>query len=124
MAYCTLAQVKNYLGITADTDDVLLAALIDRAQAAIDIYCGRKFEATSGTRYYEMDAVDGDYLRLDDDLISITTLTNGDDSSTVITSAYYWLWPQNDGPPYHSIRLKDNQTTHDWERDDGYFISH
>ena len=125
MAYASLAQLKSYLGIATDetTDDVLLDALLKRATKMIDTYCSRKFEATTATRYYEMDAVEGDYLRLDDDLISITTLSNGDDSSTTITSTYYWLWPRNSGPPYHSVRLKADQTTHSWEVDTDYFIT-
>lgn len=125
MAYASLAQVKSYLGIATDetTDDVLLDALLKRATKAIETYCGRKFEATTATRYYEMDAVEGTYLYLDDDLISVTTLTNGDSDSTAITSTYYWLWPRSDGPPYHAIRLLDSQTTHSWECDSGYMIS-
>ena len=53
---------------------------------------------------------------------SVRTLTNGDDSSTTISSSYYWLWPRN-ATPYWAIRLKDSQTTYSWERDAGYFIS-
>ena len=105
-------------------DDPLLESLIEAASRAIDAYCGRRFYAATTTRYYEMDAVDGDYLRLDDDLLTITTLTNGDDSSTTISSSYYWLWPRQGGPPYHSIRLKESGTTvYDWEVDSDYFIS-
>ena len=103
-------------------DDPLLETLIEAASRGIDRHTGRRFYAETKTRYYEMDAVDGDYLMLDDDLLTITTLTNGDDSSTTISSSYYWLWPRNE-TPYWAIRLKDSQTTYDWERDSGYFIS-
>ncbi len=108
--------------ITNKKDDPILEACVDAASRAIDAYCGRHFYSKTQTRYFEMDSVDGDYLRLDDDLLTITTLTNGDDSSTTISSDYYWLWPREESP-YHSIRLKDNQTTYSWERDSGYFIS-
>ena len=126
MAYASLAQLKNYLGIATGetTDDVLLNTLIDRATKAIDTYCSRRFEASTATRYYESDAVDGDYLYLDDDLISVTTLTNGDSDGTTISSSYYWLWDRNSGPPYYAIRLKaTGTTTYSWEQDTDYFIT-
>ena len=125
MAYATLEALKAYIGIDADvvTDDTLLRDLLERASKAIDTYTSRHFEGITATRYYEADAVVGDYLRLDDDLISVTTLTNGDSDGTAITSTYYWLWPRNSGPPYHSIRLKADQTTHTWEVDTDYFIT-
>ena len=113
----TITDISNRI------DDPVLEGCINAASRAIDAYCSRRFYGATDTRYYEMDAVDGDYLRLDDDLISITTLSNGDDSSTTITSTYYWLWPRNSGPPYHSVRLKADQTTHTWEVDTDYFIT-
>ena len=121
--YQLFRQMRDYKGVGEATDDGLLFNLLERAFQMAETYCERKFEATTATRYYEMDAVDGDYLYLDDDLISVTTLTNGDDSATTIGSDYYWLWPRNDSPPYWAIRLKDSQTTYSWERDEGYFIS-
>jgi hypothetical protein len=39
----TLADFKNYAGITVGTDDVLLQQTIDRASAVVCAYCGRKF---------------------------------------------------------------------------------
>lgn len=122
MAYCSVTELKQYLGIDSATDDALLQALIARAQAAIDTHCGRRFEAETKTRYYEMDAVDGNYLHLDDDLLSITTLTNGDSSATTIASSEYWLWPRNEGPPYWAIRLEANSDD-SWECDTDYMIS-
>lgn len=122
MAYCSVTELKQYLGITVTTDDVLLQAMISRAQAAIEAHCGRRFEAQTKTRYYESDAVDGDYLYLDDDLISITTLTNGDSSATTIASTEYWLWPRNDGPPYYAIRLESESDDY-WQVDTDYMIS-
>lgn len=45
MAYTTLAAVKSYLSIPTTTDDTVLTDLIPRAQAMIDGYCKRTFEA-------------------------------------------------------------------------------
>lgn len=39
----TLADLKNYAGITVGTDDVLLQQTIDRASAIVCSFCGRKF---------------------------------------------------------------------------------
>lgn len=39
----TLADFKNYAGITVGTDDVLLQQTIDRASAVVRSYCGRNF---------------------------------------------------------------------------------
>jgi hypothetical protein len=107
MAYATLANVREYLGIaTANTgDDTLLTALIARAQAIIDSIAGYSFEAATATRYYNPDLnVDerGD-LVLDYPLLTVTTLTNGD--GNVVTASQYVLRPTNATPKY-AIRLK------------------
>jgi len=124
MSYAHLGALKVYLGIGATTtdDDTLLQDLLDRATKAIENHCGRRFSANTETRYYEYDAVDGCYLYLDEDLISVTTLTNGDSSSTTIASTEYWLWPRNSGPPYYAIRLKTD-SDYSWEVDTDYMIS-
>ena len=120
--YASLAQLKSYLGITTEDDDFLLSECLDRATTAIDSYCGRRFSATTTTRYYEYDAVDGCYLYVGDDLLSITTLTNGDSGATTIANTEYWLWPRNGGPPYYAIRLKTD-SDYSWEVDTDYMIS-
>jgi len=53
----------------------------------------------SGVRGYRV-------LKLDRDLLSITTLTNGD--TNTISSTGYWLEPRND-PPYRYIRLRTSE---------------
>lgn len=112
MAYASLTELKSYLGISSIGDDTLLTALLARAQKAVESYCGRVFEQTSETtRYYRADAVQDDVLWLDDDLLSVTTLTNGD--AVVISSAGYWLEPRNT-TPYYAIRLK---STYYWTFD-------
>ena len=108
MAFCTVAQVKQYLGISQPDDDALLSDLIDAAQGAIDKYCHRTFEAASDTTRY-IDAVgnhiiDGRVLYLDDigELAQITTVTNGD--SIEVTSSEYITDPRN-RTPYRAIRI-------------------
>lgn len=113
--YCTTEQVKAYLGNSTTDDDALLDALIPRAQAGLDRHWHRTFEATSDTtRYFDAARdTDGLLLYLDEDLASITTITNGD--GTTITSAQYTTEPRN-FTPYHAIRLLSS-TGLIWEYD-------
>jgi len=106
MAYAVASDVKTYLGIEGSGDDALLTSLISRAQKAIETYCGRKFETSSVTKYYDVPTggdelyIDGvrrtghgaRTLFLDDDLISINTngLTNGDGSAISSSGCSEW----------------------------------
>lgn len=103
--YITLSEVKTYLSIGGSGDDSLLTTLIGRASRLIEDHCGRWFYADTQTRYY--DAVGphivSNLLLLDEDLLTITTLTNGD--GTVISTDDVILRPRND-PPYFGIALR------------------
>lgn len=97
--YATLTEFKNYSRITSTdaTDDSVIEDIIEGASRFIDKYTGRTFYARTETHYY--DTADGYDLWLnDDDLLTITTLTNGD--GVVITSGYYKLLPLNKSPKY------------------------
>ena len=112
MAYADVATLKQYLGNTTNSDDALLAALLARAQKAIDTYTRRTFEASAdSTKYLDCAPpyVHGRYLHVSEvgDLCAITTITNGD--STTISASVYVLEPRN-GTPYRAIKLKDNST--------------
>ena len=123
MAYATIAQVINYLGIDEEGDHVLLDSLINSAQKAIENHTFRTFEAATETRYFEESAVDDDTntLYVDRDLLTITTLTNGDSSSTAIPNTEYWLVPRNESPKW-GIRLKFD-SDYSWEFDTDYWVS-
>lgn len=109
MAYCTLAEVKQYIDSDEVTDDALIEDLIDYAQKIIDDYCGRVFEASSDTtrKFSAVDDVEDAVLWLDEDLASITTITNGD--GTTVTSSQYVTIPPNDAP-YYGIRIRSDQS--------------
>jgi hypothetical protein len=100
MAYTTLADLREYLGISnpSDTDDDdLLTQFIDDAQSFIENYCRRRFEVSAdSTHYYDpnLDVING-MLLFDDDLITITSLTI---DSTLIASTNYDLGPRNKSP--------------------------
>lgn len=130
MSYARLNALKSYLGIDYDstTDDVLLASLLERASKAIDTFTQRTFEAETDTRYFEREDLDdaGFILLVDRDLLTVTTLTNGDDAATVIPDTEYWLTSssgrRNLGPPYAGIRLKID-STYSWEFATDYWVS-
>lgn len=117
MAYATTAQLKTYMGITSSSDDALLGDCITRAQGVIDEYCNRVFESPADTtRYYTPisdrtflgmtyngSLIDDYTLGLNYDIISVTSITNGD-GSNVPTSAIVLL-PLNFTPGY-AIRIK------------------
>lgn len=110
MAYTTLADVKAYAGISVTTDDTLITALIPRAQAIIEAYTGRKFEAETLTRYFHIEDIDGQFLWLSGyDLLTVTTLTNG--NAVAIDAANYRLEPRNETPKW-AIKLDTDYT---WE---------
>lgn len=106
--YCTLAEYKSYSKITStDTeDDSVIEDVIEGVSRAIDVFTARTFYARTETRYYDV-PVSPDLI-LDDDLLTLTTLTNGD--GTVITSQYYKLYPLNFSRKYR-IRLTN---TYGW----------
>lgn len=106
--YCTVGDLKEYLGISEATHDALLSSLIQDAQAIIDATTLRTFElpAADSTRYFDAAAdVRNETLYLDRDLYSITSITNGD--STTVSGSSYVTEPRND-TPYYAIRLKQS----------------
>ena len=113
--YATLAEFKLWkdIGSTDSDDDAVIEDCIEAASRYIDRATGRTFYARTETHYFDVPD-DGDrLLRLDDDLLTITTLTNGD--STVITSTHYNLVPKNYAP-YYGIKLKAASTYY-WTMD-------
>lgn len=104
MAYTDTTTLKRYLGISSSSDDTLLGECITRAQALIDGYTGRTFEAAADTtRYFDAVAnVNGRRLYLDHDLCQITSVTNGD-GVAVASDEYTALSPNM--TPYYALLL-------------------
>lgn len=109
-----------------DADTAILTRAINASETYIDGQTNRHFEAETATKYYERSALSRwDSRLLDllkDDLLTITTLTNGDSSATVIAAANYWLVPRNEGPPYHGILLKTDISDY-WQWDTDGWVS-
>lgn len=104
--YTSLEAVREALNMTSTEtdDDSFLEMLILRASEAITNHCNRRFIAESDTRYFDaLEDVDGMTLFLDEDLVSVTTLTNGD--GEVLSANAYVFEPRN-GTPKYAIRLK------------------
>ena len=86
------------------TDDRTIEQTVEAASRVIDGLCnGRTFYARTETRLFDVPF--GRELKVDDDLLTITTLTNGD--STVLTTTDYYLWPRNVSPK-RKIVLKES----------------
>lgn len=97
--YCTLNEFKAYMNTTStDTaDDGVIEDIIEGASRLIDSTTARTFYARTETHYYNTPS--GYELWIDDDdLLTITTLTNGD--GTTISSGDYKLMPLNKSPKY------------------------
>jgi hypothetical protein len=81
----------------------MLADLIHSTSREMEDIAGRKFYPRIETRYFDTPSFLGiEQLWLDDDLLSLTTLMNGD--GIEIPAAAYVLRPRNESPK-HSIEL-------------------
>ena len=104
--YCTLDDIRQYLGIvnTQDSDDSLITTLIQAAHQRINDYTKRNFEATSDTtRYFDaIHDVEGNTLWLDTDLCNVTSISN---DGTALPAAEYVTNPRND-TPWSSLQIK------------------
>lgn len=108
-AYANLVDFKAYWqsrgGTTASdtSDDAVIEVLLISASQFIEDETSRHYTPYIETRYYDVPC--DRTLELDDDLLEVITLANGDGTS--ITSTQYDLGPRNQSP-YREIRLKDN----------------
>ena len=117
MAYCSLADLKTYLGATDTTDDALLTDCLSRAQAMVDTFTRRTVEAASdSTRYFDADrAVDGRKLWIGGDLCALTSVTNGD--GTAITLTDLVKTPRNSTPWFELVLKASSAAAWTYEDD-------
>lgn len=106
--YATLADYKAYVvargqaSETDVTDDGVIEGLLETASRYIDDETGRNFYPYVQTRYF--DIPESRELCVDDDLLEVLTLTNGD--STTMPSTEYYLVPRNIFPAY-ALKITD-----------------
>lgn len=112
VSYADYAAYRNLPDSVTVEEQDRITEVLTKAQARIETYCGRVFEAATATRTYDATGphIDGRMLLVDADLLSVTTLTNGDGS--VIPSGDYVLRPNNGNPKY-AIVLKAS-SSHYW----------
>jgi hypothetical protein len=109
-SYCTRAEFLAWIAATtatSATDDPVVDEILEETSRYCDDTTGRRFYPLQKTYLLDIPSShypNSDTLVLTDDLLSLTTLTNGD--ATVIAAANYNLIPVND-PPYFAIQLKD-----------------
>lgn len=105
--YCTLDELKRELAIESlhVLDDAVLEAIIEDASRAVDAFCGRQFFAAAASASYDVPDNGDPTLWLDDDWLTVSTITNGDGAS--IAASLCDLWPKN-GVSYAALRLKDS----------------
>jgi hypothetical protein len=110
--YIGTSDVRAFIspnGSLPNVQNGLIGTCINWAEGAIDAYTRRIFAGTTGTAYYNRftyPQLAGQALFLDQDLLGLTSLTNGD--TTTIPLGSVWLEPRNEGPPYRILRLKSS----------------
>lgn len=114
--YATLAEVLANKAIksTDQADDAFFEALIENTSRLIDQQTGRWFYPRIMTRTHDMP--NSMELRLNADLLSITSISNGD--ATAVTSSQYVTMPHEDSP-FWAIRLKPSSSISWTSTDDG-----
>ncbi len=114
---CTVHEVRSEyldpLGLSSAVDDPLILSIIRSHSAAAARMSNRQFVPQVATRIFDVPPVwDRNIfsgiprLDINDDLLEIDTLTNGD--GTVVTSSQYVTYPLN-RTPIHQIALKSTQ---------------
>lgn len=111
--YCTVTEYRAYNSITSTnaTEDAFVEKIIAAVSRYIDRDTRRVFYPRIETRYF--DVPESRTLMLDDDLLELTTLTNGDD--VAITNTDYIIESRNYYPKW-GIKLKET-TGIIWETD-------
>ncbi len=108
--YTTLTELREeYLSTTTTTEDATLLALIRSTSREMDAVAHRRFYPRIQTRSF--DTPERDSLWLDDDLLELTTLLNGDGQA--FTAGQYRLYPLNETPK-HEVRVLSSSSRR-WE---------
>jgi len=93
--YVTYDDLKTYLGITGTGDDALLKRICTGASHIWDTLARRRFYEEQATKYFNFQTA-YELFVAPEDLLSVTTLTNGDGNA--ISSSDFYLYPLNRYP--------------------------
>lgn len=104
--YITPADFLAWLSSTSTNtaDDSVIASMIEEVSRYIDSYTARRFYPSIETHYY--DIPNGRCIELGDDLLSVTTFSNG--NGDAITD---YILNSVNKPPYWEIKLKSGTST-------------
>jgi hypothetical protein len=120
MAYADLADLKVYLKITSNSEDTMLELMLDAATEMIDTVCHRRFAPPQGqgqgqhdetfkftplSERSEGNLLDDYTMNLGMDLLSLTSITNGDGTPIPVSGVV--LLPSNTTPA-NMIRIKSS----------------
>jgi hypothetical protein len=87
--YGTLNQIRDRLpGMTATTDDELLLDYLEDASRMLDGATGRRFYPRIATRHFDHPE-DDETLKVDDDLLEVSTFTTDNGGVTIAPADYY-----------------------------------
>ena len=102
--YLEVEELKDYLNITRPVDDEIIESMCLAAQAYIEHKTNRVFEVSADSiRYFDATKLENQrLLRFGEDLISITTVVNGD-GSTIASSNYFLSYA---GHLIYELKLK------------------
>ena len=113
--YTALEEYKDRFDVSDHDDDSDIESVITAVSRSIDAICGQRFftSAADETRYFTADF--GDWIRLPERIISITTLKTDNDNDRTYENTWttddYDLMPYNaslDGEPYRWIEVTPN----------------
>jgi len=123
--YISIAHLRQYQGIDSSCDDALLVEIACRASELIQLYtrtggehhpgtarhadCGWAFCACHERRYYTCDQTILEELFLQDGIVEITQITNGD--GTIITDGHITQTLYDTNGPWWSICLTQGEWT-------------
>ena len=119
MRYTTLDSLKDWVRDTVPTDDendTALTLAIDRAEEAIDCFCGTRFEAQTLTREWPRTCwIDGNgwlnchmHYPLSGPItaISVMDVVNGATDWTATVIKQQFVWPLEDSPSMRNFRFR------------------
>lgn len=96
-SYISIADIKDSLGITSSTDDILLRKIAEAGTTLIERYTDRKFHVERATRYFT-----GANRLWVTDVLSVSTMKLDEDANAsfeaTLTTSDYVLFPLNEYP--------------------------
>lgn len=97
-SYVSVQDIKDTLGITASSDDVLLRKIGEASTKMVENFTGRKFNIEHSTKYF----TGANRIWFSPDLLSASTIKLDEDANAsfeaTLTTSDYILFPFNDYP--------------------------